>query len=73
MDLLNHTEILNKLNSPEGRQLISYIQNSSGTALSKAAAAARSGNYQLAKELLEPVLSGTDAEMLARSLEKKHG
>ena len=71
----NHdTEMLmDLLSSAEGKKLISMMQSSSKENMSKAAAAARSGDYDRVQELLRPVLSGTEAEKLAKGLHSRFG
>ena len=67
MDQTNSAQILEKLRSPEGRKLIALMQKD-GAAFSKAAAAAKTGDYSLAKSLIEPALSGTDATKLIETM-----
>lgn len=65
--------VLQKLNSPEAKQLLQHMKKDGGAAFSKAAAAVKNGDYQKAKEILEPILSGTTAEALAKKLSSGHG
>ena len=68
MEQFDITNFLSKLNTPEGKSLIELMQKDGGTAFLKAAAAAKHGDYNEAKNILEPLLSGTKAEQLARKI-----
>lgn len=59
------------LSSPDGRALIRLLQADGGAGLRRAAAALQAGNAEEAKAALSPLLAGTDAEALTRSLEGK--
>lgn len=52
------------LASKEGRQLLALLQRTDGDSLRKAVDAVRAGDYDRAKELLSPMLRGTEAENL---------
>lgn len=73
MEQLDTAQLLKKLQSQDGRKLMELLKRDGGAAFSKAAAAARSGNFQLAKTIMEPILNGTDAETLARSVGEENG
>ena len=73
MEQFDAAQLLQKLNSAQGKQLLELLKKDGGAAFSKAAVAARSGNYELAKTILSPILKGTQAEELARSLTDDHG
>ena len=59
------------LTSPEGQTLIRLLQADGGAGLRQAAAALQAGNVEEAKVALSPLLAGTEAEALTRSLEGK--
>jgi len=73
MELITAAELLSKLNSPNGQHLISIMKKDGGKAFSKAVAAAKAGDYQLAKTIIEPLLEGTQAQELAQELGQQHG
>ena len=73
MDQFDTAQLLQKLRSEDGQNLLKLLKKDGGAAFSKAAVAARSGNYELANTILSPVLEGTQAEELARSLTNDHG
>ena len=73
MEQFDTAQFLRKLSSEEGKKLLQLLQKDGGAAFSKAAVAARSGNFELAKTILEPILNGTQAEKLARSLGNENG
>ena len=72
MEQLDIRSFLSKLDTPAGKDLIELMKKDGGTAFLKAAAAAKHGNYQEAKNILEPLLSGTNAEQLAQEI-TQHG
>ena len=59
------------LASPEGQALIRLLQADGGAGLRQAAAALRSGDEAGVKAALTPLLAGTEAETLTKSLEGK--
>lgn len=65
--------LMKLLSTAEGKKLIAIMQSGSGELMSKAAAAARSGDYRQVQELLTPVLSGTEAEKIAKGLRSSFG
>lgn len=73
MDQSTMAQLLKMLTTPEGKRLLQLMQKDGGAAFSKAAAAAKTGNYALAKSILEPILSGTDAASLAQDLSSHLG
>lgn len=73
MDQINPSQLLEKLNTPEGKRLLAMMQKDGGAAFSKAAAAAKSGNYAKAQSILSPLIEGTEAEKLASAIAEKIG
>lgn len=73
MELFAASELLSKLNSPEGKRLMELMNKDGGNAFKKAVAAAKAGEYQLAKSILEPLFEGTQAKELAMELGEKNG
>lgn len=73
MEHLSPAQLQTILNSQEGKKLLEILQKDSGTALQKAAAAAKSGDYAQVQALLKPVLEGTNAADLAQRLQRKLG
>lgn len=57
------------LQSREGRALLQILQADGGSGLRAAAEAMRAGNMDGVKEALSPLLAGTEAGTLTRSLE----
>ncbi len=56
------------LASPEGAQLLAMLRAGNGEALSQAAQAVRSGNYDGIRSALEPVLQNPEAQKLLEKL-----
>ena len=73
MEQQNISEIINKLNTPEGKQLLSLMKKDGGAAFSKAAAAVQSGDYSNAQKFLAPLLENTEAADLARKIGETNG
>ena len=73
MEQISPAQLLAKLNSPEGKKLLALMQKDGGSALSKAAAAANAGNYSQVQAILSPILSGTEAEKLAKTIYEQFG
>ena len=73
MDSISPSELLSKLNSPEGRKLLSLMQKDGGAAFRKAAVAAKAGNFDEVRTILTPLFDGTDAEALATAFCKQFG
>ncbi len=68
------SEMLMKLlSTAEGKRLLSMMQSGNRETISKAAAAARSGNYSQVQELLGPLINGTEAQKLAERLDSRFG
>lgn len=63
------SELLRLAQTPAGRQLLAIVQQSGR--LNEVIAAATTGNYQQAKEILSDLLSTPQAQALLRELE--HG
>ena len=59
------------LAGPEGQSLLRLLQADGGEALRAAAEALRRGSTEGVKAALTPLLAGTEAEALTRSLEAK--
>ena len=59
------------LASSEGQTLIQMLQSDGGAAVRKAVSALQTGNAEMAKAALTPLLAGTDAEDLSKRLEGK--
>lgn len=59
------------LAGPEGQSLLRLLQADGGDALRAAAEALRRGSTEGVKAALTPLLAGTEAEALTRSLEAK--
>ena len=67
----DHEQLRRLLSSPEGQSLIRLLQRDGGAGLRQAAAALQAGKTEEAKAALAPLLAGTEAEALTRSLERK--
>ena len=52
------------LSSPEGKQLLSLLGRDGGAALQQAAQALRSGDTELAKSLVSPIMQTEQAQAL---------
>ena len=59
------------LASPEGQSLLRLLRADGGAGLRAAAQAMEAGNVEGVKAALSPLLAGTEAEALTRSLEAK--
>ena len=64
-------ELRRILASAEGRALLRLLQADGGAGLKAAAEAMRQGNVEGVKSALTPLLAGTEAERLTRSLEER--
>lgn len=64
-------ELRRILSSSEGQALMRLLQSDGGAGLRAAAEAMRKGNLEGVKSALTPVLAGTEAEALSKSLEGK--
>ncbi len=64
-------ELRRVLASAEGQTLLRLLQSDGGAGLKAAAEALRQGNVEGVKSALSPLLAGTEAEALTRSLEEK--
>ncbi len=58
------------LASAEGRQLLALLRRDGGDTLQQAAQAIKTGDYNGAKSLLEPMLQNPEAASLLRKLTK---
>lgn len=61
-------DIMHLANSPAGKQLISLLQKTDSTAMQKAMEQASAGDYEKAKQALEPFLASEDVKKLMRQL-----
>ena len=59
------------LGSKEGKQLLQMLNRDGGSALRQAATAARTGDYETVKRLLEPVMQTPEAAGLVEKLNRK--
>lgn len=73
MNQITPAQLLEKLNSPEGKKLLSIMKKDGGAAFMKAADAAKNGNYSEAQAALAPLLEGTQAEELSKKLMSELG
>lgn len=64
-------ELRRVLASAEGQTLLRLLRSDGGAGLKAAAEALRKGNVEGVKSALSPLLAGTEAEALTRSLEEK--
>lgn len=55
-------------NTPAGQELLAILQKSDTVALQDAMKQASSGNYDSAKQILEPLLASPDIQQLLRQL-----
>ena len=60
-------------NSPEGRQLMEFLQQQNSGQLQKAMEQAAAGNYKEAGALLQALTASPEARQLIRQLGKRHG
>lgn len=63
-------DLARALASPEGRQLLALLRRDGGDALQQAAQAVKTGNYEAAKTVLEPMLQNPEAAALLGKLTK---
>ena len=68
MEQQSISNIISKLNSPEGKRLMALMKKDGGAAFAKAAAAVKNGDYEGAQRFLAPLLEDTDAPELARKI-----
>ena len=54
--------------TPAGKQLIALLQQSNTSTMQKAMEQAKSGNYDQAKQMLEPLLTSPEIQNLLRQL-----
>lgn len=73
MEQFTEKQLESILRAPESKQLLKLLQTSSGTALSKAAEAARAGDYAAVQQILKPTLRSIEAEALAKKLKEQLG
>lgn len=60
------SEVMRLAQTPEGRQLISLLQNSDSEALRAALSSAKEGNFDQAKNTLSGILSTPEAQALMK-------
>lgn len=73
MSKSEHQILLQKLQSQDGKKLIQMLQNESNATIANAVAAAKSGNYELAKQLLDPILKNPSISELAKKVNNHIG
>lgn len=73
MEQLDLEAVKKLINSRNGKALMALLQKDGGAAFQNAAAAAGSGDYGKARQILEPLLNGTNARDLAEKLGEKYG
>ena len=61
-------EVMRIAKSPAGQQLMALLQQKDSTALAKASAQAKSGNYSQAGQTLSALLSSPEAQKLMKEL-----
>ena len=66
-------QLQNILNSDEGKRLIQMLQQSDSASLQRAVHAAKQGDYQTAKSVLEPILASDEAAQIAKKFNKEQG
>lgn len=59
------------LSTPEGRQLLTLLSRDGGGALSQAAQALKSGDTELAKSLVSPLLQNDEAQALIAKINEQ--
>ena len=59
------------LASKEGKQLMQLLNRDGGAALRQAAAAARNGDYEQAKRIMEPLMQSPEAARLVDEINRK--
>lgn len=59
------------LSTSEGRQLLALLSRDGGTALSQAAQALKSGDAELAKSLVSPLLQNDEAQALLAKINEQ--
>ena len=59
------------LSSPEGKQLLSLLSRDGGATLQQAAQALRSGDAELAKSLVSPIMQTEQAQALIAKINTK--
>ena len=59
------------LASKEGKQLMQLLNRDGGAALRQAAAAARNGDYEQAKRIMEPLMQTPEAARLVDEINRK--
>lgn len=59
------------LSSPEGKELLSILSRDGGSTLSQAAQALRTGNTELAKQLVSPMLQSDQAQALIEKINER--
>lgn len=61
------------LKSEEGRRLMQLLNRDGGAALRRAAEAARKGDYEAARQIVEPMMQSQEAEKLVSEINRKQG
>ena len=73
MEHLTNGQLQALLGAPESKKLLELLQSSSGSALQRAAEAAKAGDYATAQRILQPALGSANVEDLAQQLKKRLG
>lgn len=61
------------LRTDEGKKLLQLLNRDGGKVLRQIAAAAQAGNYQAAREQLQPLIAAAEVQKLLEALGKQHG
>lgn len=69
----SHGDIRKILGAKEAQQLLQLLSSGGGCAVEQAAAAAKSGNYDKALSLLQPMINTPDSAKLLKEIQKKLG
>ncbi len=64
-------QIRSVLGSKEGQKLLALLNRDGGTALKQAAGAVKSGDYDAARRILEPVMQTPEAGKLVDEINRK--
>lgn len=67
----SEVEIKKVMGSKEGRELLRLLQRSGGDALRRAAEAVKSGDWERAKKIMQPVAESPEAAALIDQINRK--
>ena len=73
LEKLTQAQLQSILGSTEGQRLMELLRSQSSQTLEQAAQAAKTGNYAAVQQFLNPLLKGTDAAVLAQTLNNQFG